>query len=71
MREHPKATIFAAGSTASRTRLYQMGIARILKEINQFYEIQGSINDLWEPFQKGVNYNAFLFKPRLNRKFEW
>lgn len=64
MQEHPSAIIFAVGSTASRTRLYQMGIAKILNEINQFYEIQGYINDLWEPFQRGVNYNAFLFKTR-------
>ncbi|MEP7371749.1 MAG: hypothetical protein ABI675_00075 [Chitinophagaceae bacterium] len=64
MREHPGAIIFATGSTASRTRLYQMGIARILNDITLLFEIQGYLSDTWQPFQKGVNYNAFLLKAR-------
>jgi hypothetical protein len=61
---HPDAIIIATGSTASRTRLYQMGIAKVLDEIDQGFEIQGYTNNSWRPFQKGVNYSAFLLKAR-------
>jgi hypothetical protein len=64
MVNHPDAIIIAAGSTASRTRLYQMGIAKVFDEINQGFEIQGYTNNSWQPFQKGVNYSAFLLKAR-------
>jgi hypothetical protein len=64
MEHHPDAIIIAAGSTLSRTRLYQMGIVKVLDEINQNFEIQGYINNSWRPFQKGVNYSAFLLKAR-------
>ncbi len=64
MEDHPNAIIIAMGSTLSRTRLYQMGIAKVLGEINQGFEIQGYINSSWQPFQKGVNYSAFLLKAR-------
>lgn len=64
IRDHPEAIIFVTGSTASRTRLYQMGIGRIWDEINQLFEIQGYLDDIWQPFQKAVNYNAFLLKAK-------
>jgi hypothetical protein len=59
---HPGATVFATGSTTSRTRLYQMGIARMWNEITLMFEIQGYVMNTWQPFQKGVNYSAFLLK---------
>lgn len=62
MKDHPQAIILAMGSTKSRTRLYQMGIARILDQISLLFEIQGYVNDKWQPFQKGVNFEAFLLK---------
>jgi hypothetical protein len=64
MKDHPDAIVIATGSTLSRTRLYQMGIAKLWEEIGQNFEIHGYINDTWRPFQKGVNYNAFLLKAR-------
>lgn len=64
IKDHPDAIIIATGSTLSRTRLYQMGIAKLWDEIRQQFEIQGYINDTWRPFQKGVNYSAFLLKAR-------
>ncbi len=64
MNDHPDAIIIATGSTLSRIRLYQMGIAKVWSEVNQHFEIQGYINDSWQPFQKGVNYSAFLLKAR-------
>ena len=40
---HPGSIILATGSTTSRTRLYQMGIARIWNEITPMFEIQGYV----------------------------
>lgn len=62
MKNYPKAAIIATGSTLSRTRLYQMGIARILEKISENFEIQGYIDDSWQIFQKGTNYAAFLLR---------
>ncbi|KIC92635.1 DUF6934 family protein [Flavihumibacter solisilvae] len=64
MRERPGALVFATGSSSSRTRLYQMGIARIWHDVTSLFDIQGYIGDVWQPFQKGVNYTAFLLKAR-------
>lgn len=56
---HPGATIFAMGSTASRTRLYQIGIQANFYKINQLFNIQGNLEGNWEPFKRGRNYQAF------------
>ena len=56
----PNARIFVTGSTASRTRLYQMGIAANLLEVSQNFEVQGFVNGEWELFRPGRNYEAFL-----------
>jgi len=58
----PDAIIYTEGSTPARTRLYQMGIANNLEEISKDFEIEGYINDAWEPFQKSHNYGAFLVR---------
>ncbi|HWK05802.1 MAG TPA: hypothetical protein VNS58_19310 [Puia sp.] len=58
----PDARIFVEGSTSARTRLYQMGIGDNLLEINEKFEVKGFINDQWEVFQRGRNYEAFLIK---------
>ena len=54
--------IFATGSTAARTRLYQMGISNFLNEISMNFEILGSKNGVLYGFQKNVNYDSFLVK---------
>lgn len=56
----PDAAIFIEGSTPARTRLYQMGIAANLMEINESFVIQGFADHLWEVFEPGRNYEAFL-----------
>jgi uncharacterized protein DUF6934 len=56
----PDSQIFAKGSTNARTRLYQMGIANNLLEINNKFEVEGFLDDHWKPFQRGRNYEAFL-----------
>jgi hypothetical protein len=54
--------IFATGSTPARTRLYQISIAALWTDINLDFDIYGFKDDLWRPFQKNTNYEAFLVK---------
>lgn len=61
---HPKAVIFAQGSTLARTRLYQMGISANCEEIGQLFEIQGFYQGNWEPFEDDKNYEEFALKAK-------
>ena len=54
--------IYAAGSTPARTRLYQIGLNRILDEIRTNFDIYGIVNEEIYPMQMNVNYEAFLIK---------
>lgn len=54
--------IFVAGSTPARTRLYQMGIAKLLDEIAIDFDVFGIIGDDISPFKTNLNYEAFLVK---------
>ena len=58
--QFPDVMVYAMGSTAARTRLYQMGIAANWDEINKILNIYGFINNEWQPFEKNINYSAFL-----------
>lgn len=57
---HMGAAVFIKGSTPARTRTYQMGINKFWDEINPHFEVLGKIKDKWDPFEKGVNYEAFI-----------
>ena len=39
-----------------------MGISGLWDEISIDFEVQGFKNGSWLPFEKGVNYEAFLVK---------
>ncbi len=54
--------VYAKGSTPVRTRLYQMGIAGLIDDISMDFEVYGIIDGTAYPFQKNVNYEAFLVK---------
>jgi hypothetical protein len=57
----PGSKIVAEGSTPSRTRLYQMGIAKHYKEIAELFDIQGlTEKNGWVAFKAGENYLALL-----------
>lgn len=74
--QHPASRIHAAGSTPSRTRLYQMGINRVLPELTDEYgiaglilergplgEVQGSYPQWkgeWCELRTAISYDAFL-----------
>jgi len=54
--------ITASGSTPSRTRLYQMEISALQEEIEAEFNLWGLNQNQWQPFRKGINYEAFLVK---------
>jgi hypothetical protein len=60
---HGNHYIYAEGSTPSRTRLYQMGIAGLWDEISTDFEVYGLKENDWQQFKPyGMNYKAFLVK---------
>lgn len=56
----PDVMVYAQGSTASRTRLYQMAIAANWNEIAPIMDVYGFYDNGWQHFEKQVNYQAFL-----------
>jgi uncharacterized protein DUF6934 len=48
-----EAAIYIKGSTAARTRWYQMSIGANWEEIGRTFEVFGYRDDKWEHFQKG------------------
>jgi hypothetical protein len=73
--ENPTISIYASGSSAARTRKYQMGINNFLSYLNTNYNVQGFLpnrgedealsgfpyrHGAWQTFRPGVNYDAFL-----------
>ena len=60
---YPDSIIYAEGSSASRTRRYQMGINKYWTEIEQLFDVYGLIeNEGFQPFVRGRNYKAFVVK---------
>jgi len=59
---HGNHYIYASGSTQSRTRLYQMGIARLWGKIQAEFEVYGLLDNEWHEFGRNTNYEAFLVK---------
>ncbi len=57
-----KAVVYATGNSFARTRRYQMGINRLLDEIEKMFYIYGRRDGIWETFQKNINYDAFLIE---------
>jgi hypothetical protein len=56
----PEVLIYFKGTSAARTRLYQMNINKHWERIEPVFEVLGYRQTDWEPFQKGVNYEMFL-----------
>lgn len=55
--------IYAEGSTPSRTRLYQMGIAALWNDISTDFDVYGLKDNEWQAFKPySINYEAFLVK---------
>ena len=65
---YPDSWIYATGSTASRTRLYKMGINKYYEIVLEDFEIMGEYRNEWERYEFGKNYQAFAVH-RKNSKF--
>jgi hypothetical protein len=63
--KHPKIWVYATGSNTARTRLYRRGITANIEEILTDFEVYGLQNYIWQPFEKGEEYEAFLAKRKL------
>jgi hypothetical protein len=64
LKNHPDCTVFAIGSTPSKSRLYQMELNAYWHTISMLYYIEGYINNNWEEFKPGKNYEAFTVRSR-------
>ena len=58
--KNPDVSVYITGSTAARKRLYRIIISNNLDIINQAYNVWGYWRGAWYPFEKNVNYEAFL-----------
>jgi hypothetical protein len=60
--KHPDAYVFATGSTSARTRLYRIGITKYYDEVKKDFDIYRLKENEWQPFKKGIEYDAFLIE---------
>jgi len=60
--QYPHIKVIAVGRTKSRTRLYRMGISNHLEMIEENFEVFGRKNNIWQPFEKNIEYDAFFVK---------
>jgi hypothetical protein len=56
MKRRPFAIVEVEGSTAARTRLYQMKVARHLNDVKHLFKVKGWYSGRWQPFVSGRNY---------------
>ena len=59
-KRHPNAHVFIAGSNTARIRLYRMAISKYFDELSEIFVIQGYFKGKWLPFEKNIDYRAFL-----------
>ena len=59
---YPEVWVYASGSTASRTRLYRMGINKYYEEVINDFEVYGLFNGQWITFDKETEFEAFLVR---------
>ncbi|MDO5105833.1 hypothetical protein [Capnocytophaga sp.] len=60
--KYPHVWVYATGSTKARTRLYRMGITKFLDDVKNDFEIYGELENEWDIFKVGVEYEGFLVK---------
>jgi hypothetical protein len=60
--KYPEAWVYATGSTASRTRLYRMGINKYFKDIEQELHIFCEFGDDWLPFESERDFDGYAVK---------
>ena len=63
--KHPDSLVYATGSTASRTRLYRMGITKFYDEMIADFQLFGQIGDEFHEFEIGKKYIGFLAQRKI------
>lgn len=64
-KHYPQAFIYVEGSTLSRTRLYQMKINKVWKEIEIWFNLYGLVEgEGFSPYERNTNYLAFLISKK-------
>jgi hypothetical protein len=61
LRYRPGVWISAEGNTPARNRLYQMWIVKYWNEIDRYFTVYGFIDGRHYPFERGINYEGFIF----------
>ncbi|KAA0989776.1 DUF6934 family protein [Dyadobacter aurulentus] len=61
---NPGKSLYFEGSTASRTRLYQIIISKIYDPSSSELVVEGYKNGTWHYFEPNKNYDSFLIKKR-------
>lgn len=64
LEHYPDQLIFAHGSTAIRTKLYQRKLTQMLQIISTEFDIYGLGEEGWEEFTQQEAYMAFLIKKK-------
>ena len=63
IKKHPRAIIYAEGSTIVRTRLYRIGISNNLEKLKEQFDVYGRLADIgWVRYEKNNDYLAFFIK---------
>lgn len=62
MDKYPDAMVFVTGSSKARTRLYRIGISNNIGLVKVDFEVFGLGGNGWQPFEKQVEFEAFLVK---------
>ena len=66
---YPDKCVYFTGSTRERTRLYRMAITHNIEELSVDFEIAGTFTAEHRyntiPFEKGVNFFAFLVRRKI------
>lgn len=57
---NPDISVYVKGSDDTRTRLYQMQLNKHWNAIKHNINVQGYRAGAWHPFEKNVNYQAFI-----------
>lgn len=64
--KYPIVWIYATGSTASRTRLYRLGINKYFNIVSEDFEIMGEYQNEWEWYEYGRDYQGFAVRRKKN-----
>ncbi len=64
--KHPKAYIYATGSSDARTRLYRIGITKFYEQMMPDFYLYRQVGDEFYEFEIGNEYKGFL----AQRKFK-